>query len=246
MKILPEFVVLESLTESYSSKNPNEKSIFGMSDKRDLNQNSVTILSQQSPNLKSVHHPDLPETIFICYERMISHKANQSVESAESESGRKLIEEMVVKKLGVSMPKIITEKYEKPRAYIHGEEISVSFSHTKGAVSGAISRDYIVGLDMESTQREVHPRLSKRMAHPQESASLYEQLPAIQIWTLKEAALKAIGTGLRNPMNGILLKQIEDSFFSVQFDDGRKAKIRSFQISDQWISICFFKLSTRP
>lgn len=177
---------------------------------------------------------------------MIPLSETKSVESAESESGRKLIEEMVVRKLEKATPKIITEKYEKPRTYIDGEEISVSFSHTNGAVSGAISRDYIVGLDMESTQRKVHPRLAKRMAHPQESPSLYEQFPAIQVWTLKEAALKAIGTGLRNPMNGVLLKQIEDSFFSVQFNDGRKAKIRSFQVSDQWISICFFKLSTRP
>lgn len=202
-------------------------------------------MSQKISDLNSVHHPDLPETIFICYEKMIPLKETQSVESAESESGRKLIEEMVVRKLEKATLKIITEKYEKPRAYIDGEEISVSFSHTNGAVSGAISRDYIVGLDMESTQREVHPRLAKRMAHPKESSSLYEELPAIQVWTLKEAALKAIGTGLRNPMNSVLLKQIEDSFFSVEFNDGRKAKIRSFQISDQWISICFFKLSTR-
>lgn len=208
--------------------------------------NSVAILSQQSPDLKSVYHPHLPETIFICYEKMITLKETQSVASAESESGRKLIEEMVVRKLEKATPNIITEKYEKPRAYIDGEEISVSFSHTNGAVSGAISREYIVGLDMESTQREVHPRLASRMAHPQENPSLYDQYPAIQIWTLKEAALKAIGTGLRTPMNSVLLKQIEDSYFSVEFNDGRKAKIRSFQISDQWISICFFKLSTRP
>ncbi|MEX2456403.1 MAG: 4'-phosphopantetheinyl transferase superfamily protein [Balneolaceae bacterium] len=203
-------------------------------------------MSEHKPDLITVRHPNLPESIYICYKKMIPLSETKSVESAESESGRKLIEEMVVRKLEKATPKIITEKYEKPRTYIDGEEISVSFSHTNGAVSGAISRDYIVGLDMESTQRKVHPRLAKRMAHPQESPSLYEQFPAIQVWTLKEAALKAIGTGLRNPMNGVLLKQIEDSFFSVQFNDGRKAKIRSFQVSDQWISICFFKLSTRP
>lgn len=203
-------------------------------------------MSQQSSGLKNIHYPGLPKTIFICYDKVNPVKDAHSVESAESESGRKLIEEMVVRKLEKATPKIITEKYEKPRAFIDGEEISVSFSHTNGVVSGAISRDYIVGLDMESTQREVHPRLAKRMAHPKENSSLYEQYPAIQIWTLKEAALKAIGTGLRNPMNSVLLKQIEDSYFSVEFNDGRKAKIRSFQISDQWISICFFKLSTRP
>jgi len=224
---------------------PNEKFIFDVSHKNDLKP-STDILSEHKPDLKTVSHPGLPESIYICYEKMIPMSEAESIESAESESGRKLIEEMVVRKLEKPSPKIITEKYEKPRAYIDGEEISVSFSHTNGAVSGAISREYIVGLDMESTERSVHPRLAKRMGHPQEDPDLYKKLPPIQIWTFKEAALKAIGTGLRNPMNGVLLTQIEDSLFSVQFNDGRKAKIRSFQISDQWISICFFKLSTRP
>jgi len=204
------------------------------------------ILSEQKTDLNTISDPNLPESIFICYEKMLPVRGKTSVGSAESESGMKLIREMVVRYLQDELTEIITEKYEKPRAYIDGKEISVSFSHTKGAVSGAVSRDYIVGLDMESIERDVHPRLAKRMTHPEETPALYEQLPHIQIWTLKEAALKAIGTGLRNPMNGVLLKQIEESLFSVQFNDGRKAKIRSFQISDQWISICFFKLSTRP
>lgn len=203
-------------------------------------------MSENKPGLNTVSHPNLPESIYICYEKMVPQSMKKSVESAESESGRKLIEEMLVKYLQEKSPKIITEKYEKPRAYVNGDEVSVSFSHTNGVVSGAVSKNYIVGLDMESTERNVHPRLAKRMAHPQENPDLYEHLPLIQIWTLKEAALKAIGTGLRNPMNGVLLKQIEESLYSVQFNDGRKAKIRSFQISDQWISICFFKLSTRP
>lgn len=136
--------------------------------------------------------------------------------------------------------KIITKKYEKPRVECSEPEISASFSHTDKLVSAAISEKHIVGVDMEWSGREVNPKLMTRMRHIEEESGFYERRPGIQIWTLKESALKAIGTGLRKPMKSVKLKEESEFLFSVEFDDGKQAKICSFRENDQWISICYY------
>jgi len=134
---------------------------------------------------------------------------------------------------------IVTEKYEKPRAFINNNEVSVSFSHTKSGLALAISESYNVGCDIELTKRQVSSQLIKRMKHEKEDDLLYEQLPAVQIWTFKEAALKMMGTGLRNPMHNVQISTGESGLFDVEINDGIQAKICSFQHHQHWITICY-------
>jgi phosphopantetheinyl transferase len=68
---------------------------------------------------------------------------------------------------------------------------------------------------------------------------LYNESEPIRIWTCKEAALKMIGTGLRISMNGVHLKKISEDLFEVEFNNGKRAKICSFQHRDHWISVCY-------
>lgn len=157
----------------------------------------------------------------------------------ESMTGSRLLNYMASHFLQVDPFHVHTQKYEKPRAYSGSREISVSFSHTNDAISAAVSETWIVGCDMEREGRPVHARLSVRIRHSEETDEMYNTHQTIQIWTLKEAALKCIGTGLRKPMNSVKITPAGQFLFDVEFDDGKKAKICSFQHQEHWISICY-------
>ena len=159
--------------------------------------------------------------------------------SVESLSGRELLRKMIAKRYKQGDPGFTTLKYEKPSAELNGNIVSISFSHTSKAVSAVISKNWVVGIDMEFSDRKVDSRLAKRMKHEKESFKLYEKNPIIKIWTIKEAALKAIGTGLRQPMNSVYVESVTENLCSVRFNSGIIAEIVSFQMWNQWISICY-------
>lgn len=185
----------------------------------------------------------LPESIYVCFEPFETDIKKQELDVLQNQSGRLLIKRMSDHFLGANEIKIFTEKNEKPEMHCDGKEVSVSFSHTDNGVAGAISNLMNVGCDMEHADRKVHTRLVDRMKHQGESEKLYESLEAIKIWTLKESALKMIGTGLRKPMNSVRISLLEKNQFDVLFDDGKEAKICSFQHQNHWISICYQELS---
>lgn len=181
----------------------------------------------------------LPNDILVCYSPLKQVRPDKGSDLAESHSGSVLIRQMAEHWFNEEHPQIETSKSEKPRLAINGKEVSVSFSHTKKAISAAMSGGYNVGCDMEALNRTVSPGLVRRMKHEDEPDTLYESLPAIQIWTLKESVLKMIGTGLRKPMNGVKLTRIDQSLFDVEIFDDKPAKICSFQHQEHWISISF-------
>lgn len=162
-----------------------------------------------------------------------------SMHSVESASGRKLLKMMIADRFNYAKPHFKTMKYEKPMAKVGDDVISVSFSHTKKAVAAVVSDRWVVGIDMELISREVNEHLSKRMKHPDETLKFYKNHPIIQIWTMKEAALKAIGTGLRKPMNSVCLEAVSENVFSVKYFNGTIANICSFRLNGQWLSICY-------
>jgi 4'-phosphopantetheinyl transferase len=83
--------------------------------------------------------------------------------------------------------------------------IAFNLSHTRGLVACAVSTHSSVGIDVESTARDVVP-LVHRYFHPSEAAHIdgypasTRPLRAIELWTLKEAFLKAVGAGLSIPL----------------------------------------------
>ncbi len=186
-------------------------------------------------------HSNLPDEILLSYVHIDGVKMYVDKDTQEAITGSKLIKTLAKQYYDESITEIISKKYEKPRAFIRDTEISVSFSHTKIGLSASLSKIYTVGCDIEMTDRNVSPALLARMRCPSEGESLYKKADPIQIWTLKEAALKMIGTGLRKPMNSVTVTMLEDSLFDVEFGDGKRAKICSFQHKDHWISICYHK-----
>jgi len=191
------------------------------------------------PLTEPINHQALPKSISVYYEPARLFEQLKNRQEAESHSGSYLIRKVAREHMAAKKVDIIAEKYEKPRAFINNSEVSVSFSHTKSGLALAISENHNVGCDIEMMNRHVSPQLIKRMKHEQEEDLLYEQLPAVQIWTFKEAALKMMGTGLRNPMHNVQITQGKSGGFDVEINDGIQAKICSFQHHEHWITICY-------
>lgn len=189
--------------------------------------------------LERIEHHALPEQIISAYEPLRVETLGGDVDTSQSITGTLLIKKIASDFMEIPRIDVLTVRYEKPKAFIGNREVSVSFSHTHDALAAAVSDEYNVGLDMERMGRNVHERLAERLKHSGEPEVLYRENEWIRIWTLKEAALKMIGTGLRKPMHSVCLEQENESRFSVQFDDGKRAKICSFLHHDHWISICY-------
>ena len=189
---------------------------------------------------KRITHIALPEEIILSCELLSATDEMKNRDEVESISGAVLIRRLAKKYLAVPQLDVFTPKSEKPKAFVGDNELSVSFSHTKDAISAAISFEYLVGCDIESYDRSVSPALVNRMKGEHETEELYKMDP-IRIWTCKEAALKMIGTGLRKPMKSVNITQIETDFFEVEIDNGIRAKICSFNYMNYWISICYQK-----
>lgn len=189
---------------------------------------------------KRIRHIALPDEIVLSCELITDVDESKNRDEVESVAGAVLIRSMAKKYLAVNHLEVYTPKSEKPKAFVGENELSVSFSHTKDAISAAISFDYLVGCDIECFDRSVNPELVTRMKGENETMELYEIEP-IRIWTFKEAALKMIGTGLRKPMNSVNIYQTDLNLFEVEIDNGIRAKICSFRHKNYWISICYQK-----
>ena len=177
-----------------------------------------------------LQHPSLPEDIIVAYEPLDVDIFGGDIDASESITGSILIKKSADAYLGIEKIDVFTQKYEKPKAFVNGEELSVSFSHTNGALAASLSWNMNVGIDMEEKERKINSRLLSRMKHPEESDSLYEETDLIRVWTLKEAALKMIGTGLRKPMNGTLIKKLIRIVLSYNLTMENRGKFVAFSI----------------
>ena len=101
-----------------------------------------------------------------------------------------------------------------------------NLSHTDGLVLCAIGSlsHHHVGVDVERSDRSTSPELAERYFSPPEITLLQqttdEQIKRerfLRIWTLKEAFIKAIGTGLRTPLSHFAFKDIESANPTIDF-----------------------------
>jgi 4'-phosphopantetheinyl transferase len=89
--------------------------------------------------------------------------------------------------------------------------LSFNLSHTHGLVACAIAVDADVGVDVESVDRTVDDGIARRYFSARENDDLQRCRSAplrtrrfIELWTLKEAYIKAIGKGLSHPLDSIV------------------------------------------
>jgi 4'-phosphopantetheinyl transferase len=102
----------------------------------------------------------------------------------------------------------LCNRYGKPEISCpeHHTSIRFNLSHTHGVVACAVSR-YVVGIDVERTDRPTSMEVARRFFAPPEASHLErlpnEQRPSVFIdyWTLKEAYIKARGMGMQLPLD---------------------------------------------
>ncbi len=124
----------------------------------------------------------------------------------------------------------------KPYGLLDGKAIGVSVSHCRSMLICATHTGGEVGVDVEPCDRNLHPRLRDRICHPDEMPELSEELSCIRMWTVKEAVLKYLGTGLRMAMNKIKLDVTGDHQFLAIMDQG-SVLVNSFKFRDHWIAV---------
>ena len=115
------------------------------------------------------------------------------------------------------------DRYGRPSLSRPGSSIEFTVSHTRGLVACAFAQVPEIGIDVEDIERRpVSPDLARRGFSAVEATAL-EAVPAadrlsrfFDYWTLKEAYLKARGTGLMLPLDS----------FSVQIESGKPAQIQ--------------------
>lgn len=124
----------------------------------------------------------------------------------------------------------------KPYGIIEGRTVGVSITHCRDLLVTALHVNGEIGIDVEACSRKMHPRLHERICHPDERNYLPEDLCCIRMWTIKEAALKYLGTGLRMAMNKIKLKMEQEHLFRAETGDA-DLLLYSFLFRDHWIAV---------
>lgn len=133
-------------------------------------------------------------------------------------------------------------KYGKPTVQSPAEaDQPFNIAHTDGLVICGVANGPadLVGVDVESLSRDTSPELAKRYFSPPEidyldSLHLADrQVCFLRIWTLKEALIKAIGTGLHTPLSDFAFHNVDSDEPTVEFLHSDLADHRS------WKFVCF-------
>lgn len=98
------------------------------------------------------------------------------------------------------------------------ERFRFNLSHTQGLVACVVSRESPVGIDVESSERSRgYDALAERVLSPSEHKALKALPPSqwkarfLAHWTLKEAHLKARGTGIRSRLDALEFRLLGES-----------------------------------
>lgn len=126
----------------------------------------------------------------------------------------------------------------KPFIALRDEHKFISFSHSKNMVMCASSDSKDIGLDIEHTEREVNPAIVKRILSENEW-KLHSQEDPIRLWTMKEAAVKSLGTGLRTNLRELELQKISDNKFIITLNKGNQLAVTSFKAEEHFIAVAW-------
>ena len=97
-----------------------------------------------------------------------------------------------------------------------GRSIGINISHAEGMVACAAAPGGVIGVDLEWLGRVVEPRIADRRFAAAEAASV-RAVPAdrrreafLQIWTVKEAYVKALGGGLTIALDSFVVETLSE------------------------------------
>jgi 4'-phosphopantetheinyl transferase len=127
---------------------------------------------------------------------------------------------------------------------VHPQALQFNLSHARDWAIIALSNNPGIGVDLEYLRVLSKPEaLARRFFAPSEVQAL-EQLPLaeqqlyfFQLWTAKEAYLKAIGQGLSGGLNKVILNPSAQTYQTLP-EDGRPWQLLSFPFQkNYWVAI---------
>jgi 4'-phosphopantetheinyl transferase len=117
----------------------------------------------------------------------------------------------------------------------HRLDVDFNIAHTRGLVAMALGRGVRIGIDVERFERRRSLEIARRYFSAREIAAL-EALPAdaqprrfVALWTLKEAYLKAIGTGIAGGLGSMTFEWCGDALTFERASDADAARWRFHQ-----------------
>jgi phosphopantetheinyl transferase len=123
-------------------------------------------------------------------------------------------------------PSIVPEQAGDP-------PLTFSLSHTRGLVACAVARVPLIGIDVEAIEeRSASPDVASRFFAPAEVEMLRGHPPEtyadrfIEVWTLKESYIKALGVGLE--------QQLDSFAFFFPNDGGLRFEAPPQDTSESW------------
>ncbi|TYP95376.1 Phosphopantetheinyl transferase [Fodinibius salinus] len=174
------------------------------------------------------------------YEREELKEQTNVRRQREFVTSRLLLKKMAHQSLPVQDDiQIRKDELGQPFAVCGDEQYFVSIAHTRQHVFCGITVSKPIGIDLEPVERKVPSKLSKRISHPNESQAINE-IPTVQLWTIKEAYIKLRGEGLRMNMNEVCI-QPSGAHFEAQLNNDKRAKICSFQSENNWVAVAHYQ-----
>jgi 4'-phosphopantetheinyl transferase len=121
--------------------------------------------------------------------------------------------------------------------------LQFNLAHTDGLVVMAVGRTPRIGVDVERIDGRVRLAVARRYFSTAEADAL-EALPADQrdrrfrrLWTLKEACLKAVGTGISGGLGGMTFHFEDDGvrFERASDPDASRWAFREFEVDGEYL-----------
>lgn len=121
--------------------------------------------------------------------------------------GHGLLRETLGRYLGLSAKDLVLLRGEFGKPYLEGHPIHFNLSDTKDAVLVALSK-HPIGVDIETMNRHTdHVGVAEHYFTPPEVVSIAEAADGkrrfLELWTRKEAVLKACGVGLMDDLHSL-------------------------------------------
>ena len=169
----------------------------------------------------------------------IDRRSERTVRQQNSVAVNEAIHQLLVR-TGHEADGFTLKKHDtgKPYGLLDGRQVGVGISHCRSLLICSLYTDGETGVDVEPCDRTLHPSLYRRICHPDEYDKVPDELCGIRLWTVKEAVLKYLGTGLRMAMNKIKLEMVDEFRFRVEIGPDI-ITIASFTFHKHWIAVAF-------
>lgn len=143
---------------------------------------------------------------------------------------------------GVTAPVFAESAQGKPR--LADPDVHFNLSHTEGLVAAALSRDAEIGVDVEA-RRDMPDRdgVARTVFRPEEIAGMKASAAPVarffQLWTAKEAVMKATGLGFSLPPKDIGLSGPEPMLTTLPPDHGTPGEwwLHSEPLGAHWLAL---------